>query len=255
MSCAHDRVRFVEDCSAFRRTTTAMDAIRIVEDASELPWWMPVWRRFGKDYSRAAPRRRAGEQQLRRELLFCLLGGHGITYELNVSAVQVLLRVGIWDHLTDPPWIAEQLRRPQFRPLRCDGTLRCYRFPNAAAARISTAFSWVAAQGTIVSGLRAARTSAERRRWLCTCPGIGAKTASWLLRNSGWARDVAVLDIHVLRALQDGGRLDAVRLPRDYDAAERVYLTWAEDLDASPAALDLFLWDVYRLAGQHARAG
>ena len=86
----------------------------------------------------------------------------------------------------------------------------------------------------------------DRRRWLCGCPGIGPKTASWFLRNSGWAEAVAIIDVHLLRALREVGLIDEPMLPRDYVDVEATYLGWAEALDACPAALDLFLWDVQR---------
>ncbi|MDZ3993341.1 hypothetical protein PspTeo4_24872 [Pseudomonas sp. Teo4] len=38
------------------------------------------------------------------------------------------------------------------------------------------------------------------RDWLLELPGIGYKTASWVARNWLDADDVAILDIHILRA-------------------------------------------------------
>ena len=59
-----------------------------------------------------------------------------------------------------------------------------------------------------------------RRELLCGCPGFGYKTASWLLRNLGLGRGLAIIDVHVLRALADERRLVDVRLPRDYARVE-----------------------------------
>jgi thermostable 8-oxoguanine DNA glycosylase len=72
------------------------------------------------------------------------------------------------------------------------------------------------------------------------------KTASWLLRNCGWAKNLAILDIHLMRALHEAGIIDEALLPRDYEVVETAYLHWAEQLGACPAALDRFLWDVQR---------
>jgi len=183
-------------------------------------------------------------------LLFCLLGGHGIPFELNASAASVLIEQGVWRHVSDAAWLERQLSTAQFEPRRRTGQLRRYRYPSAASRRIAAAFEWVEGHGPLTASLRRYETDAERRDWLCSCPGVGPKTASWLLRNTGWGREVAILDVHVMRALRDGGRVSGASLPRDYIRAERAYLQWAEDLGLCPAQLDLFLWDVYRIASR-----
>jgi len=86
----------------------------------------------------------------------------------------------------------------------------------------------------------------KRRQLLCDCPGVGPKTASWLLRNLGLAFGLAVLDVHVMRALQMAGRITSERLPRDYDLVEAQFLLWCDELGASPAAFDLFVWEWQR---------
>ena len=55
--------------------------------------------------------------------------------------------------------------------------------------------------------------------------------------------ELATIDIHVLRALGTAGRLpDDVHLPRDYELVEEAFLEWCNELEASPAAFDLFIW-------------
>jgi len=115
-------------------------------------------------------------------------------------------------------------------------------------------------QGSIEEELAALAGEGERREWLCGCPGVGFKTASWLLRNCGWARELAILDVHLLRAMREVGLVGAVSLPRDYVFVEETFLRWALELGATPGALDLFLWDLQRLrppaaAGVNASAG
>ena len=68
----------------------------------------------------------------------------------------------------------------------------------------------------------------------------------WILRNIGLSNDIAVLDIHVIRALHDSGRIGSVSLPRDYEIAERAFLDWCDELDADPAVFDLFIWEWQR---------
>ena len=94
--------------------------------------------------------------------------------------------------------------------------------------------------------IRSLTESKVQRGFLCQCPGIGPKTASWILRNLGLSNDLAVLDIHVIRALRDAGRIGSVNLPRDYEIAEYAFLNWCDELGADPAAFDLFIWEWQR---------
>jgi hypothetical protein len=35
-------------------------------------------------------------------------------------------------------------------------------------------------------------------------------------------------------------------MPRDYEAVEQAFLMWCHELDAAPAAFDLFVWEWQR---------
>lgn len=106
--------------------------------------------------------------------------------------------------------------------------------------------TWLSGHADVVGELAAITSEQERRRFLSCCPGVGPKTASWLLRNLGLAEDLAILDVHLLRALRAAGRVGALRLPRDYELAERAFLDWCRELDAPAAAFDLFVWEWQR---------
>jgi N-glycosylase/DNA lyase len=214
------------------------------------PWWAPIWARHGHRYTTPASTPPAGEGALRRELLFCLLGGHGVTYELARSATTVIRRLrpfdSAWTHARLRCALQRELAKPQFEPPRQDGTLRRYRYPARKSWLIADAVIWVRTQGGLRNALAARATEVERRSWLCECPGVGLKTASWILRNCNWARNLAILDVHLLRALREAQIIGAPNLPRDYELVEHAYLRWAEQLGACPAALDNFLWDIQR---------
>ena len=189
--------------------------------------------------------------ELEAELLFCLLGGFGITYEHGRSATRVISSLEPFsegwhdDELFDA--VALTLMQPQFEPPRRDGSLRRYRFPRHKASTIVSARRWLRDNATLRERLHTMDSCKERRDLLSDCPGVGLKTASWLLRNLGLGADLAIIDIHVLRALSDSGRVsDAVRLPRDYELVESAFLEWCDELAAPPAAFDLFVWDWQR---------
>lgn len=233
---------------------TASAARRDVEGfpaAAIEPWWKEVWLRHQLSYDAQQAQQPSPEDELRHELLFCLLGGHGVSFELASSACEVIARLRPfgkgWTVPTLRSAVRKELSKAQFEPLRRDGSPRRYRFPKRKAEVVSAAAQWVRAQGSIEAGLASLASEGERREWLCGCPGVGFKTASWLLRNCGWARELAILDVHLLRAMRELGLVEGVSLPRDYVFVEEIFLRWALELGATPGALDLFLWDLQRV--------
>ena len=188
---------------------------------------------------------------LKQELLFCLLGGFGVTYEQARSAAAIISRLAPFseDRSDDELFeaVALRLMQPWFQPSRQDGSLRRYRFPRHKAAVIVNTRRWLSDNATVAERLRGMDSCSERRELLTGCPGVGLKTASWVLRNLGLGADLAIIDTHVLRALSDSGRVpESVRLPRDYELAENAFLEWCGELDAPPGAFDLFVWDWQR---------
>jgi N-glycosylase/DNA lyase len=194
--------------------------------------------------------------EIERELLFCLLGGFGVSFEHNRSAAEVIGRLDPFAAGHGDGELLELLERefskPQFEPRRCDGSLRRYRYGIHRAATIIAARRWLTANRPLDQLLRPLAPR-RRREFLCDCPGVGPKTASWLLRNTGLGRDLAIVDVHVLRALVDAGRVGEVKLPRDYEHVEHAFLQWCGELNAPPAAFDLFVWEWQR--GGFQRAG
>lgn len=189
--------------------------------------------------------------ELEAELLFCLLGGFGVTYEHGRSATRIISDLNPFsedrcdDELFDA--VALTLMQPRFEPPRRDGSLRRYRFPRHKASMIVRARRWLRDNSTLRERLHTMESCKERRDLLSDCPGVGLKTASWILRNLGLGAELAIIDIHVLRALSDSGRVSkTVRLPRDYELAEDAFLEWCDELGAPPAAFDLFVWDWQR---------
>ena len=79
--------------------------------------------------------------QFEYEMVFCLLGGHGVTYELCASAADVVSKL---DPFGDQ-WVESQLFEelvvlldsPRFDPPRKNGSLRRFRFPVKKARLIT----------------------------------------------------------------------------------------------------------------------
>jgi len=233
------------------RCFSSPGSLRHVDSRSatlELEW---AWSVCADLFSFAAPDpNRVCEEDLNRELIFCLLGGFAVPFELARSASNLVWTLNPFSaHWTEGRLkgrLIAELSKPQFQPQRSDGGLRRYRFPQRKAELIVGARRWLHERDNLLFDLRELASEGERRQLMCDCPGVGPKTASWLLRNLGLAFGLAVLDIHVMRALQTAGRITTERLPRDYDFVEAQFLGWCQELGASPAAFDLFVWEWQR---------
>jgi thermostable 8-oxoguanine DNA glycosylase len=214
--------------------------------------WSALWEEFGSFYvERVTASSDDSCPSIENELLFCLLGGHGVTFELARSAAAVLAPLNVfgaeWETPALEAAVRTELDTAQFEPLRRDGSFRRYRYPRRKAQLTAQAAAWVRARHPLQEHVAQLRDEGARREFLCDCPGIGLKTASWLLRNVGLGEALAVLDVHVLRALTAAGRITEVRLPRDYHAVEQRFLAWCDELNAPPAAFDLMVWEWQRV--------
>jgi hypothetical protein len=118
---------------------------------------------------------------------------------------------------------------PGRRPIR-------YRFPLQRANRVSRALQFL-------SDRQVPEDAWELRDWLLDVPGIGPKTASWVVRNWHGTDGIAIIDVHVHRAgLAAGFFLPSWKLPRDYALFEAAFSQVARIGGVSTAALDARIW-------------
>lgn len=184
---------------------------------------------------------------LLEEVAFCLLGGFGITYEVNAAAFAHLKDLGAFEEKAAPSetWFLQQLSSP----LQVGARRIRYRFPRQRSRRLARMAAQLADLRT--DGLDAI-TLRDR---LLAVEGVGPKTASWIVRNLLGSDEVAILDIHILRACRAMEVFPArVRLPRDYDALEQRFLAFARAIDVRASVLDAVMWIEMRqggLAGTH----
>jgi endonuclease III len=86
------------------------------------------------------------------------------------------------------------------------------------------------------------------REQLTHLPGIGLKTASWIVRNRRRSLSVAVIDVHVLRAGRLLGLFDEHESPqRDYRSLELRFVDLAREIEAPAWLLDAVMWQHMRL--------
>lgn len=170
---------------------------------------------------------------LPEEVAACLLGGHGIPARMGLLA---------FDHLraknafAGAPPTEQQLHVWLAEPMAVDGRQVRYRFASQKARYLAAALNKIAAEP-------APSTGRALRDWLTGVPGVGYKTASWVARNWLDADDVAILDIHLLRAGVVAGFLDPrLTVERDYLELEAQFLDFSRGLGVRPSELDAIIW-------------
>lgn len=171
---------------------------------------------------------------LREEVGACLLGGHGIPARIGLLAFEHLKAKGAFeasspDEATMRDWLSE--------PIEVDGKRIRYRFAAQKARYLAAALQRLTAESSPQSSGR------ELRDWLLGIPGIGFKTASWIARNWLDADDVAILDIHILRAGVLAKFLDAeLTVERHYLELEQQFLAFSKALGVRASELDAVIW-------------
>lgn len=196
-------------------------------------YWVDQARRHG-----SAITNRLGAT-LQEEVAACILGGYGVTAEMGLSAFRELRRRRMLG--TSAPTLAwydyEQV-------LRETG----YRFSRQRGERVHTALR-------VLAAARLPRGPRDLRDWLLRLPGVGPKTASWIVRNHMDSDEVAIIDIHLHRAgLRAGFFAPGWRLPADYGRFELAFLALAKAGGVRASALDATIWSQMRQFGRLADA-
>lgn len=176
---------------------------------------------------------------LRQEVGFCLLGGFGVTAELATAAFERLRAEGIFEAGSRPT--EQKVLALLTEPLEVMGRLHRYRFPNQRSKRISNAMQFLAEEPFSLDD------PLHLRDKLMKINGVGPKTASWIVRNLTGSDEVAILDIHIIRACRLMSLFPGeIRLPRDYGPLEERFLEFAEGLGVGAAILDALIWTKMR---------
>lgn len=170
---------------------------------------------------------------LQEEVIACLLGGHGIPAEVGLAAFTQLRDRGALDKGVS----LEELTKQLSEPLQVRGRSIRYRFAAQKARYIHEAIRRLSADRAPMASGR------QLRDWLTELPGIGLKTASWIARNTLDADDVAILDIHILRAGALAGFFAPdLTVERHYRALEDRFIEFSRCLQVRPSELDSVIW-------------
>lgn len=171
------------------------------------------------------------------EVTACLLGGHGIPADVGVAAFHRLRSVGA----LEGPVTEAKLLRHLCEPLEVNGRVVRYRFAKQKARYLAEVLHRLRDETPPIESGRVLRD------WVIESPGFGFKTASWVARNWLRADDVAILDIHVLRAGTLGGFLDpSLKVDRHYLRLEAQFLRFSGAIGVRPSELDAVIWGEMR---------
>lgn len=183
---------------------------------------------------------------LEEEVMACLLGGHGIPAEVGLAAYRRLREV--WKRSPERLEDADEVGHLLAEPLEVGGRAVRYRFVAQKAQYVSQALRQLP-EIDLDQGDRDLRDS------LCTLKGVGPKTASWIVRNWRGSDEVAILDIHLLRACRELGLLGAeLAVERHYYEIEAAFVDFALDIGAKASILDSVIWMAFRSANRIARS-
>lgn len=188
-----------------------------------------------------------------KEFFFVILGGFGISYELNRSALDVFNRNGLINRdlyksevkLQETTLqIKDELSKPQFEPRTKLGEYRKYRYIETKPWIVASGGYWLWSECEWNLEKKVNKLSAiEIRQWMCNCPGFGMKSASWFIRNTGISDDCAVFDVHVIRFLKQlGVAIPETLTNKIYIQIEDLLRNICRKIDVSLGKLDYLLW-------------
>ena len=192
------------------------------------------------------------EDDLWRELVYCILGSR-VKFEVVHAAVERMDGLCLLSH---------SRRNARFDEYEEDTVAALsggYPFYRVRANHIRRAAKRLyRSQGSISQLLDGAGNVRSARRLLAAeVAGLGPKQASLFLRNIGYAKHIAVLDIHVLTYLSWIGLADTslktVSTLDKYEALEDAFVKRSYTFGISPDQFDLAVWVVMKVAKEESK--
>lgn len=175
-------------------------------------------------------------RSLSEELAACLLGGYGMPADLGLAAYSRLRE----RELIFPGVTADQLHRALSQPFTMSGRTRLYRFARQKARHLSQSLS-------LLPQIAIDLCDVQLRDALISLPGVGPKTASWIVRNYCESDAVAIIDVHILKAGRIIGLFAESQNPQQhYFDLERRFLDLASAMGVRAGLLDALVWDQMR---------
>jgi thermostable 8-oxoguanine DNA glycosylase len=175
---------------------------------------------------------------LAEEVAYCLLGGYGTPAEVGLAAAnRICSALKVSGGCLSRQSIEDLLREP----LQLGHRLVRYRFPAQRAKYLAGSLE------LLFDFDEGAMDDVSLRDALKKLPGIGAKTASWIVRNRRGSDRVAILDVHIVRACRMMGIFNASLDPtRHYYDLERRFLEFCVATNSRASSMDALMWATMR---------
>jgi len=197
------------------------------------------------------------EDILWHELVSCILGSQ-VQYEHSQAASTYLASQGLLgiERLKINAEGFEQdivnaLNQRIFPPMTKKGG-RKYRYPKLRANHIRRTAEQIYLSNNSIKGIISACNAEKdaRAEIVSFCVGIGPKQASLFLRNIGYAKDLAILDSHILKYMSLVGLLPqlmrSVPTLNKYETIEQTLHSYSERFKTNLAYIDTAIWVVMR---------
>jgi thermostable 8-oxoguanine DNA glycosylase len=164
--------------------------------------------------------------------------------EVGLAAFHRLQKRNLLDGSSTPTEIESALREP----LEVGGRALRYRYPVMKARFVAAAMERLNVEQPPTGAGKAVRD------WLMGFDGIGPKTASWITRNTLGCDEVAILDIHVVRAgLLMGLFSGNERVEKNYFDMEAKLIEFTKAAELRLSTFDSIIWYYMRELSQFAR--
>jgi N-glycosylase/DNA lyase len=169
------------------------------------------------------------------EVIACLLGGYGIPSEMGLLAFQRLKK----ESLIYPGVSFKKIETALSTPFMAEnGKTRKYRFYNQKSKYVYNFLQRDDLDSVDIDN------DISFRNWLLSIDGIGPKTASWITRNWLQSENVAILDIHILRAGKIAGFFNGINnVSKNYFTLEESYISFCRALEVLPSNMDAVIWN------------
>lgn len=182
-------------------------------------------------------------RSLEEEVVYCILGGYGIPAEVGLAAAERVCSE--LPHLSDAADRLSLLQDLLTHPLQIAGRSVKYRFAAQRAEYLARALSMLSAvEERELSDI-------AFRKALLELPGVGPKTASWIVRNRRASNEVAILDVHIVRACRIMGIFPRTSDPtRRYFELEERFLEFCRVTGSAASSMDAVMWSTMRALSQ-----
>lgn len=218
------------------------------------------YKKIEKESKNWATWRTLSEQDLWDNLYFCILSSN-VTYELAMSAFSHLANEGFLDvnwiitNKHPKEEIYSELSKPQFLPMKKDGSYRKYRFPKCRANNIvSTTYNMNELKISLKKILASHRDETKLRTYLRNnvC-GFGLKQTTHYLRNIGYSQSLAIIDTHIIKFLNSvlfpKYRFEKNLTNNKYLEYENIFRRICENLNLKISLFDVAVWEYMRETG------